>query len=109
MALGLSLAVVRSVLMRDWSHPSSAIVPVAVLAIICLAWLFGLWRRLNWLRWTTVILGASGCLGAYWSVARLHDPIQVDLYWVQFVTTLVTVVLLLLPSSNTWYGSRAVS
>jgi hypothetical protein len=42
-------------------------------------------------------------------VARLHDPIQVDLYWVQFVTTLVTVVLLLLPSSNTWYGSRAVS
>jgi type IV secretory pathway VirB2 component (pilin) len=106
MALGLSLAVVRSVLMRDWSHPSSAIVPVVVLTALCLAWLYGLWRRRNWLRWTTIVLGALGCLGARWSLAILHDPVQVDLYWVQFATTLLTVVLLLLPSSRNWYVAR---
>ena len=92
MALGLFLAVIRSILMRDWSHPSSAIIPVAVLTVLCLAWLYGLWRRRNWLRWTTIVLGALGCLGARWSLAILHDPVQVDLYWVQFATTLLTVV-----------------
>jgi hypothetical protein len=109
MALGLSVAVARSVLMRDWSRPSSAIIPVAVLAVLCLAWLYGLWCRLNWLRWTAVILGALGCLGARWSLAALHDPMQIDLYWVQFVTTLVTVLLLLLPPSRDWYVRRVVS
>jgi len=109
MVLGLVVAVVRSVLMRDWSHPSSAIMPVAVLAAFCLAWLYGLWCRLNWLRWTTIILGASGCLSAHWSLAILHDPVQIDLYWVQFVTTLLTVGLLLLLSSRDWYAKRVVS
>lgn len=109
MTLGLTVAVVRSVLMRDWSHPSSAMIPVSILAAFCFAWLYGLWRRLNWLRWTTVVLGALGCLGARWSLALLHDPIQVDLYWVQFVTTLVTVTFLLLPSSRDWYVKRVVS
>ena len=109
MALGLCVAVVRSILMRDWSHPSTAVVPVAVLSVLCVAWLFGLWRRLNWLRWTTIVLGALGCMGARWSLELLHDPIQIDLYWVQFVTTLLTVTLLLLPSSRNWYIRRVVS
>jgi hypothetical protein len=109
MALGLCVAVFRSILMRDWSHPTTAIVPVAVLSMLCVGWLFGLWRRLNWLRWTTIVLGALGCMGARWSLELLHDPIQIDLYWVQFVTTLLTVTLLLLPASRNWYVRRVVS
>jgi hypothetical protein len=109
MTLGLCVAVLRSILMRDWSHPSTAIVPVAILTVLCVAWLFGLWRRLNWLRWTTIVLGALGCTGARWSLEMLHDPIQIDLYWVQFVTTAPDCDLASVPPSRNWYVGRVVS
>lgn len=99
------LALVRSVLMKDWSRPIPAVLGVLLLAAVCSLWLYGLWRRRNWVRWITVILGAGGCALAYLDVARLHDPVQVALYWLQFALTAPAVIILVLPVARHWYSS----
>jgi hypothetical protein len=100
------IAEVRSALMKDWARPAPALVGMGFLALICLLWLYGLWRRVNWVRWMTIILGVGGCLLASRSIARLHDPTQVALYWVQFALTVPTVAFLLTPSARSWYERR---
>jgi hypothetical protein len=103
MGVSFSVAALRSALVQDWARPIPAALSVFVLASLCGLWLYGLWRRLNWLRWVTVFLGASGCLLAWKSLAQLHDPTQIALYWLQFALTVPTVVLFVLPPSQRWY------
>jgi hypothetical protein len=100
------IAQVRSALMKDWTRPAPAIGGMAFLALVSLLWLYGLWRRLNWVRWTTIVLGVGGCLLASRSIARLHDPTQIALYWVQFALTVPTIAFLLAPSARVWYARR---
>ena len=106
---GCLVAVARAVLMKDWTRATPAAVGVGLLAAICLLWLYGLWQRLNWLRWATVILGGAGSIVGLWGVYSLGDPVQVKLYWLQFILIEAAVVLLLLRAASTWYtrGRRA--
>ena len=103
MAVVFAVAVLRAALMKNWAQPTLAAVNLIILAAICGIWLYGLWRRLNWLRWVTVFLGATGCLLASRSVANLHDPTQVALYGVQFALTVPGVILFVLPPAQRWY------
>ena len=90
-----------------WTSLTASIVGLIFLGIYLL-WLYGMWRRLNWLRLTTIVLGVGGCLLAPRSLARIHDPTQLALYWVQFAITVATVGLLLMPSARAWYQQRTV-
>jgi UDP-N-acetylmuramyl pentapeptide phosphotransferase/UDP-N-acetylglucosamine-1-phosphate transferase len=103
MAVAFAVVVLRSALMQNWARPTPAFLNLFILAAICAFWLYGLWRRLNWLRWVTVFLGTTGCLLASRSLARLHDPTQIALYLVQFAVTAPTVILLVLPPARRWY------
>jgi len=67
----LGLAVVRSILMKDWSRPIPATLGVLVLAAVCSLWLYGLWasaqlaalvHRDFWHRWLR------------FRVSRRHSP-----------------------------------
>jgi hypothetical protein len=98
-----ALAIVRSILMKDWSHPTVATLWVVALVVLCSFWLYALWRRVKWVWWATVTLGAVGCSLAPVSVSILHQPLQVTLYWMQFALTAASVVLLVLPSPRHWY------
>lgn len=103
LAAEFGLALVRDFLMRNWSRPHHAVIGVFLIAAICLLWLYGLLRRRNWVRWLTVIIGAVGCALAPFSVARIHDPVQLLLYWIQFTLTLPATVILVLPAARRWY------
>jgi peptidoglycan/LPS O-acetylase OafA/YrhL len=109
MAVTFVVAVVRLALMKDWAHPVPAALSLSFLAALCCLWLYGLWRRTTWLWWFTVISGIAGCLLARISVARLHDSMQISLYWVQFAMTLTAMILLVTPVSRSWYRRRAAA
>jgi type IV secretory pathway VirB2 component (pilin) len=102
-----ALATVRSILMKDWSHPAAATLWVVALVVMCFFWWYALWRRVKWVWWATVILGVVGCALAPVSVSILHRPLHVALYWLQFALTAASVGLLLLPSPRHWYLHRA--
>jgi hypothetical protein len=102
-----AIALVRVCLMKHRSPGAGPVIfGLILISAICLPWMYGLWRRRNWVRWLTVILGATGCALASRSVARLHDPTQVILYWLQFALTIPVVIILVLPPVGAWYKSR---
>jgi hypothetical protein len=107
-AVAFAVAVLRLALMQNWARPTHAVLNLFILAAICGFWLYGLWRRLNWLRWVTVFLGTTGCLLVSRSLARLHDPTEIALYLVQFAVTVPTVILFVLPPARRWY-TRALA
>jgi hypothetical protein len=102
-----AVAIVRSILMKDWDHPTVATLWVVALVVLCSFWPYAPWRRVKWVWWATVVLGAVGCALAPVSVSILHQPVHVALYWLQFALTAASVVLLLLPSPRHWYLHRA--
>ncbi len=97
------LALIRSILMKDWSRPVLAALGVLLLAVVCLLWWYGLWRRRNWVCWITVVGGLSGIALSPLSVARLSDPVQRRLYWLQLALTLPVIIMLVLPAARQWY------
>jgi len=97
------VALVRSSLMKDWSRPHPAALGVLLLALVCWLWWYGLWRRRKWVWWITVIGGLSGIVMAPLSMARLSDPVQRGLYWLQFALSLPVIILLVLPAARQWY------
>jgi hypothetical protein len=103
MGVEFGLAVIRTVLLRDWSRPVPAVLAVLLVAVLAMIWLYGLYRRRNWVRWMTVIVCGGGCVLAPFDVARLDDSVQIVLYWLQFAVTVPVVVLLLLPGTHVWY------
>jgi peptidoglycan/LPS O-acetylase OafA/YrhL len=103
LAAGFGLAVIRSCLMKDWSRPLPAAFGVLLLAAVCWLWWYALWRRRKWVWWITVVGGFGGIVLAPLSVARLSDPVQKRLYWVQLALTVPAVIMLVLPAARQWY------
>lgn len=97
------IALVRISLMTDWLYPYRAVRGWLLISAICLPWMYGLWRKRNWLRWLTVISGVIGCAMTPLNLARLHDPAQVTCYWLQFALTIPVVIILVLPAVGAWY------
>jgi len=105
-AIGLLIGVFR-VLLKDFSsRPTAAIVGSIVILIIGSAWISGLYHSRNWLRWFTVAWVGGGLILTPWAVSKLNDWRQILMLWVQFATSLGTVVLLVVPGANRWYGRR---
>src|SRR5690348_1352920 len=103
------IALVRVSLMKDWSRPRGAILGLLLICAICLPWMYGLWRRRNWVRWLTVISGTVGCALTPLNLARLHDPAQVTYYWVQFALTIPVMTILFVPAAGGWYPGSSKS
>jgi hypothetical protein len=108
MGVGFVVALVRAALMKDWSRPGEALIWLAVLVGVCAAWVYGLYRRKNWLRWFTILSFAVGIANTPWALDVLHDPRQIAMYWVQCFTALPAAVLLCLPTAARWFMRRAV-
>jgi hypothetical protein len=108
-AIGLLLGVVR-VLLKDFSsRPTAAMIGSVVILIIGYAWIYGLYQSRNWLRWFTVVWVGGGLVLTPWAASKLNDWRQILMLWVQFATSLGTVVLLVVPAASRWYGRRRVS
>jgi hypothetical protein len=97
------IALVRISLMTDSAHPYQVIRGWVLISAVCLPWMYGLWRKRNWVRWLTVISAVTGCAMTPLNLARLHDPVQVICYWLQFALTIPVVIILMLPAVGDWY------
>jgi hypothetical protein len=98
------------VILKDFtSRPTAAFIESIVIVIIGSAWIYGLYHSRNWLRWFTVAWVGGGLILTPWAASKLNDWRQILMLWVQFSTTLTTVILLVVPAANRWYGRRRVS
>jgi hypothetical protein len=87
-------------------HPVSAAVILVIFGGIGSLWLGGLWWRLNWVRWLTVILNV-------WVLSdTLHGSIvngsgPDTLGYVLVAIRVAVIVMFLRPTAGTWYGRKA--
>ena len=108
-AAGFVLAMVRSILMQDWSRPLTSTISVGVLFTIGALWLYGLWRRTRWMWWFTVFSWALGLVFAPWSMSIVRGSTQLVLYWCQLVIAIFAVGLYVSKPSREWYLNRAAT
>jgi hypothetical protein len=108
-AAGFLVGFVRAALMKDWSRPVPAVVGLAILAAVSTLWMYGLCRRVNWLRWLTVTFFALIFLAAPWVSANIHNAIQISIYWVQFLIGVAVVILLCMPVTRQWFTTARVA
>jgi 4-hydroxybenzoate polyprenyltransferase len=82
-------------------------VAVVITACLLLLWLYGLFRRLNWLRWVTVGLAILGILLLPRVLARIQErgPILFQLFKYALFDT--GTLLLCLPAAREWFSSKA--
>jgi hypothetical protein len=83
-------------------HPVTTAVILVLFAAISLSWVFGLWRRLNWLRWFTVVFHVF-VIGDVLrgDFERGRGP---DLLGCVLIATQITVIVLFLrPVASHWY------
>jgi hypothetical protein len=81
---------------------ATLLLPALLLAAVYLLWLFGLYRRLNWLRWLTVggaILGIL-CLPWVWRILQSQGDFSLRL--LKYVLFDSGAILLCLPQANRW-------
>jgi FtsH-binding integral membrane protein len=103
MALLFAVGLLRAALIQNWTQPVFAALGLFLLSATCGFWLYGLYRRLNWLRWVTVLAGAGGCLLVSRAATELRDPVQLGLYYLQVALMAPSVVLFVLPPARRWY------
>jgi|SRR5882762_9307886 len=84
-------------------------IAVVVTACVLLLWLYGLFRRLNWLRWVTVGLAILGILFLPRVLARIYErgPILFQLFKYALFDT--GTVLLCLPAAREWFSSKVAA
>lgn len=100
-------SVLRAVLTREWSDPGSHVVPIAILIAIYFAWIYGLVRRLNWLRWLTIVFSSLGLVSLPWWLPNVTDHTQHSLHILQCIVQVPATVLLCFPEAQGWYGRAA--
>jgi hypothetical protein len=102
-------ATARAILMKDWSRPISATIGLAILAAICVLWIYGLYQARNWLRWVTVLFFAVHLAATPWALASLHDTREDTMYWIQCLSGVLAAMLLCMPNARRWFTLRSVS
>jgi len=105
-SIGFFIALIRVVLKNASLHPTTAVVGVIVILGLGSLWVYGLYGRRNRLRWFTVVWVGCGLVATPWAAAKLNDPRQLIMLWIQFSTALPAIVLLIMPVANRWYGRR---
>jgi len=82
---------------------------VSLAGLIGSLWIYGLYRRHNWVRWLAIVSAGLGVLGVIWGPSRFSNPWQVLLERIQVVAHLTAAILLCLPAAGYWYGRRSAS
>jgi hypothetical protein len=82
---------------------STLLIPVVLLAVLYFLWLYGLYRRLNWLRWLTVGGALIGILYLPWAWRLLQNQGYLPLRLLKYVLFDAGALLLCLPQANRWY------
>jgi len=103
------IGVIGRALRMDWNHLQQAQVTVACYTLVCALWIYGLYRRQNWLRWVTVVYFALHVVLIPVWLNRIHDAAQVALYWAEMILGAPATVLLCLPKARLWYRSSAIT
>ena len=94
------MGVARFALRKDGALSAATTVLVAVFVLaLNWWWLYMIWRRVNWVRWVTVVLGGLSFL-----IAPYYYAVRDPLYWAQLSLTLAAVVLLVAPPTQSWYS-----
>ena len=73
---------------------------------IWLLWLCGLWWRLNWVRWLTIISDVGGVCFAVRSGVLNHQSLD-TLSYVAIAVAVTTTVMFLRPIAGHWYRHKA--
>jgi hypothetical protein len=81
---------------------------VAAFTALGVLWVYGLWRRRNWVRWITIAYGVGNILAVPRAPALFHGP-ALFTFWVEVASGATAAVLLLLPSARSWYTSQFAS
>ena len=102
------LGIVRISLDPHFSGPQLLLV-VPIWVTLFSLWLFGLYRRLNWLRWLTVAGAAVGLLSLplAWGSIASHGSVPFQL--IKYALFGAGALLLCLPQANSWYGRKAAA
>jgi hypothetical protein len=103
-----SIAVVGEAFQMNWDHLQQAQVIVAIYTAVSALWVYGLYRRQNWLRWITVAYTVYQVVMLPLTLPSIHDVAQLTVYWVAVVLGVTAVVLLCLPKARQWYNRSAV-
>jgi len=88
---------------------TTQLVTAAALGVFYFLWLFGLYRRLNWLRWLTIGGALLGILYLPWAWRLLQSQGDFSLRLLKYVLFDSGSILLCLPQANQWYGRRTAT
>jgi hypothetical protein len=102
------LAIVRTFLDPHFSGVQLLVVIPISMTLFSL-WLFGLYRRLNWLRWLTVASAVLGLLSLPWAWGSIASHGSVPFQLVKYALFGTGALLLCLPQANSWYGRKAAA
>jgi hypothetical protein len=97
------LVTLNQVLRMDWLYRQEAQLKVAFLVAVSALFLFGLYRRLNWLRWIVIAYTALQVLAMPAALPKIHDAAQFVLTCAAVILGIAASVLFCLPTARRWY------
>jgi hypothetical protein len=97
------LAVLAKTLQRDWAYFQQAQIRTALFAAASAIWLYGLYRRLSWLRWVTVVFTGFQVVALPVVLPRIHYAAQLVLFCASILLGVAATVLLCMPKARQWY------
>jgi hypothetical protein len=111
LAAGFSTAILRVIFAPAAGFLSSGshAVVVVVLGGLYFAWVYGLFRRLNWLRWVTIVVSCFGMVTIPWYVAQVTNHTLLVFHLLHMTLQVPAMVLLCLRSARVWYGQPTVT
>ena len=102
------LVLLNKALQTDWLYLPQAQVKTACFAVVSALFLYGLYRRQNWLRWMIVAYTALQVVAIPVALPRIHDAAHLVLTCAGVILGVAASVLLCLPNARQWYASRRV-
>jgi hypothetical protein len=107
---GFLVAIVRVLLVPidDLSSGSHALA-VVMLGALYFAWVYGLYRRLNWLRWVTIVVACFAMIRVPWNIAQVTNHTRLAFHLLHMALQFPAVVLLCLRSARVWYAVPTVT
>ena len=109
LSAAFSTSILRMLLTGRGDHPGSNAVAAAIVGGIYFAWVYGLFRRLNWLRWVTIVLTCVGVITLPWWFAQVTDHTRLAFHLLQLALQVPAVALLCLRPARVWYGRPTVA
>ena len=92
--------------------PKGSAIPVVVFTVmlsVYVLWIYGLYCRLNWLRWLTVALAVLGLVFLPKALSSTHNWRLLSLQMLQYLMFDSAAILLCLPAAGRWYGRKAAA